>query len=516
MPRASSTSARWIRADFRPDMNRERFNQGRKCARDCWLVSTGIIRSADLQLERILCSSAMDLPRTTACRIGVQTIHRRTEPAYGSVAADHRRDARPWSSWSTAAATICCGSATTSPSRFAIFDPLLQLAQAAVRQPAPGLRHRCLSAAAASSDAGCQAGLDPGPSDRGPLHLRRRRGRRIPQGVRSLRRAAQRARRAAEREPGGHAQAVERRARVAQVGRFFTFEGVRMQPPPRQPGGPPIWCGGRSDAALRRIGRMTDGWMSYVVTPDMFRQGLEKIATAASEAGPHLPARLRDRASAVHAHRRHLRKGARCGDSVAQPALCHGLPQGRRTLLRARPVAAAWPRPLFNIPSRPARATSFSISSAPTRNATGRSSGSPPRPCLCWPSCAAGGDHAAGNASALSRSRPRARRGAGGRAAWLRFGVERRSVRHRRRHADRVDPRPHDAHQGGHRHHADAGPYASLHGDDGAHPAGLCRTTASCSASAPPGRRSSRAGTACRSASRWRARASTSRSCARS
>jgi alkanesulfonate monooxygenase SsuD/methylene tetrahydromethanopterin reductase-like flavin-dependent oxidoreductase (luciferase family) len=57
-----------------------------------------------------------------------------------------------------------------------------------------------------------------------------------------------------------------------------------MQPPPRQAGGPPIWCGGRSDPALRRIGRLTDGWMSYVVTPDMFRQGLEKIAAAASAA----------------------------------------------------------------------------------------------------------------------------------------------------------------------------------------------------------------------------------------
>ena len=67
-------------------------------------------------------------------------------------------------------------------------------------------------------------------------------------------------------------------------GRFFKFEGVTMQPPPRQAGGPPIWCGGRSDAALRRIGRTTDGWMSYVITPDMFRQGLEKIAAAAAKA----------------------------------------------------------------------------------------------------------------------------------------------------------------------------------------------------------------------------------------
>jgi alkanesulfonate monooxygenase SsuD/methylene tetrahydromethanopterin reductase-like flavin-dependent oxidoreductase (luciferase family) len=58
-----------------------------------------------------------------------------------------------------------------------------------------------------------------------------------------------------------------------------------MQPPPRRPGGPPIWCGGRQDAALRRIGRTTDGWMSYVITPEMFRQGLEKIAAAAAQAG---------------------------------------------------------------------------------------------------------------------------------------------------------------------------------------------------------------------------------------
>jgi alkanesulfonate monooxygenase SsuD/methylene tetrahydromethanopterin reductase-like flavin-dependent oxidoreductase (luciferase family) len=30
---------------------------------------------------------------------------------------------------------------------------------------------------------------------------------------------------------------------------------------------------------------MTDGWMSYVVTPEMFRQGLEKISAAATAAG---------------------------------------------------------------------------------------------------------------------------------------------------------------------------------------------------------------------------------------
>ena len=70
--------------------------------------------------------------------------------------------------------------------------------------------------------------------------------------------------------------------------------------------------------------------------------------------------------------------------------------------------------------------------------------------------------------------------------------------------------------QGRHRHHADAGAHAGLHGDDGDDPAGAVEQPLPPAASAPPGRRSSRAGTACRSASRWRARANTSRSCARS
>jgi alkanesulfonate monooxygenase SsuD/methylene tetrahydromethanopterin reductase-like flavin-dependent oxidoreductase (luciferase family) len=58
-----------------------------------------------------------------------------------------------------------------------------------------------------------------------------------------------------------------------------------MRPPARQPGGPPIWCGGRSDGALNRAGRLADGWIAYAITPEMYRAGLEKIAQAADEAG---------------------------------------------------------------------------------------------------------------------------------------------------------------------------------------------------------------------------------------
>lgn len=66
-------------------------------------------------------------------------------------------------------------------------------------------------------------------------------------------------------------------------GRFFPFPDVQMLPPPVQKGGPPVWCGGRSAAALRRTGRMADGWISYVVTPEMYKKALDDIAKAAEE-----------------------------------------------------------------------------------------------------------------------------------------------------------------------------------------------------------------------------------------
>ena len=72
---------------------------------------------------------------------------------------------------------------------------------------------------------------------------------------------------------------------VAHGGRFYPFPEVAIQPPPAQAGGPPIWCGGRADPALRRAGRLADGWMSYVVDPKRYRRSLETIAAAAAEAG---------------------------------------------------------------------------------------------------------------------------------------------------------------------------------------------------------------------------------------
>ena len=75
---------------------------------------------------------------------------------------------------------------------------------------------------------------------------------------------------------------------VAHDGGFYPFPEVAIQPPPAQPGGPPIWCGGRADPALRRAGRLADGWMSYVVDPARYRRSLETIAAAATAANRRL------------------------------------------------------------------------------------------------------------------------------------------------------------------------------------------------------------------------------------
>ena len=224
----------------------------------------------------------MDLPLDDHLSIGVQTLHRRTEPAEG-----------PWLPTIDELADLVglvdrCGYDSMWVGdhvafTIAIFDPLLQLAQAAVlsRRLVFGtdvfllpLRHPTPIAKQVSTLDHLTEGrfiFGVGVGGEFPKEYEacsvplNERGARLSESLTVMRKLW-------TGEPVSHA------------GKFFNFEDVKMQPPPRQPGGPPIWCGGRADPALRRIGRMTDGWMSYVVTPDMYRQGLEKIATAASEA----------------------------------------------------------------------------------------------------------------------------------------------------------------------------------------------------------------------------------------
>lgn len=80
-------------------------------------------------------------------------------------------------------------------------------------------------------------------------------------------------------------RALWTRAPASFSGRFVKFDGVSIDPKPVQPDGPPIWVGGRSDAALLRAARLGDGWVAYVVTADRYRQSVEKIHDAAVAAG---------------------------------------------------------------------------------------------------------------------------------------------------------------------------------------------------------------------------------------
>lgn len=73
--------------------------------------------------------------------------------------------------------------------------------------------------------------------------------------------------------------------RVDFDGRFTKLDGVNLQPKPTQPGGPPMWVAGRSEAAMRRAGELGDGYFPYLFSPDRFRDGLAKAREYAEKAG---------------------------------------------------------------------------------------------------------------------------------------------------------------------------------------------------------------------------------------
>jgi alkanesulfonate monooxygenase SsuD/methylene tetrahydromethanopterin reductase-like flavin-dependent oxidoreductase (luciferase family) len=63
---------------------------------------------------------------------------------------------------------------------------------------------------------------------------------------------------------------------VSHDGRFRTVRDVVGSPRPARPGGPEVWVGGRSDAALRRASRH-DGWVAYAASIRRIRASLEQL-----------------------------------------------------------------------------------------------------------------------------------------------------------------------------------------------------------------------------------------------
>jgi len=73
-------------------------------------------------------------------------------------------------------------------------------------------------------------------------------------------------------------------------GRFHAFDDFTFGPLPPQGASLPIWIGARTDAALRRVGRLADGYHSSATSPEAYARRLPVIRAAADEAGRPLPA----------------------------------------------------------------------------------------------------------------------------------------------------------------------------------------------------------------------------------
>lgn len=78
---------------------------------------------------------------------------------------------------------------------------------------------------------------------------------------------------------------------LAYKGQFYDFDEVVCEPKPVQAGGPPIWIGGHSGPALRRVARLGDGWHPVGATaasplpPEEMREKLASIRQMMDKAG---------------------------------------------------------------------------------------------------------------------------------------------------------------------------------------------------------------------------------------
>jgi probable F420-dependent oxidoreductase len=69
-------------------------------------------------------------------------------------------------------------------------------------------------------------------------------------------------------------------------GRFWSVDGAASFPKPTQRPGPPIWIGGSSDPALRRVARVGDGWIAAPrPTLAELARDIERLRRFAEEAG---------------------------------------------------------------------------------------------------------------------------------------------------------------------------------------------------------------------------------------
>lgn len=68
-------------------------------------------------------------------------------------------------------------------------------------------------------------------------------------------------------------------------GEHLSYADVPVRPLPARPGGPPVWIGGLSEPAVRRAGRLADGFMATEVTPASLASQVEIAREAHANAG---------------------------------------------------------------------------------------------------------------------------------------------------------------------------------------------------------------------------------------
>jgi alkanesulfonate monooxygenase SsuD/methylene tetrahydromethanopterin reductase-like flavin-dependent oxidoreductase (luciferase family) len=169
-------------------------------------------------------------------------------------ANDHLVYSRPWLDGPTAlAATVEASGAMTLATTVAlpVVRGPLQLA-------------KTLAALDRFSDGRVVAGVGPGSSARDYAAVGlpfEERWQRLDEAIRALR-------------------ALWRPESPAFVGRFYSTDGVSVDPPPARGGGPSIWIGSwGSPAGLRRVARLGDGWLAsaYNTSPSRFRESLDAL-----------------------------------------------------------------------------------------------------------------------------------------------------------------------------------------------------------------------------------------------
>ncbi|WNI26575.1 LLM class flavin-dependent oxidoreductase [Streptomyces sp. ITFR-16] len=68
-------------------------------------------------------------------------------------------------------------------------------------------------------------------------------------------------------------------------GEILRFDDLPPATRPFRAGGPPVWLGGATPAALARTGRLYDGWLPYPPDPATYASGLGDIRRTAAETG---------------------------------------------------------------------------------------------------------------------------------------------------------------------------------------------------------------------------------------